>query len=195
MRWLSYITAIITTVAIALSCSERPDKEREILASLLGREIVVPDSLECRIQNTPIDYDMSASDFRIITYIDSAGCTPCKMKFPLWDRFINDLKKLDDVSVDFLMILNSEPGLEIETNIRGNLFQHPVSFDPKGTYDAVNSLPAGNAYHTLLLDADNRVICAGNPVINPKVRELYLNQILGDKPSESPVLCGTPAYA
>ena len=82
MRWLSYIAAIITVV-IALSCSERPDKEREILASLLGREIVIPDGLGCRIQNTTIDYDMSASDFRIITYIDSAGCTPCRMKLPL----------------------------------------------------------------------------------------------------------------
>lgn len=186
----------ILAIALFSSCSGRPDnREREILASLLGREIVVPDSLECRIQDTPISYDMSAADFKIITYIDSAGCTPCKMKLPLWDRFINELKKLDDVSVDFLMILNSEPGREIETNIKGNLFQHPVSFDAAGTYDAVNSLPAGNAYHTLLLDADNRVICAGNPVINPKVRELYLNQILGDQPSESPDLCGTPAYA
>ena len=93
------------------------------------------------------------------------------------------------------MILNSEPGPEIEMNVKGASFQHPIAFDPEGRYDTINSLPDGNAYYTLLLDADNRVICAGNPVINPKVRELYLNQILGDKPSESPVLCGTPAYA
>ena len=194
MRWLSYITAIIT-VAIALSCSERPDKEREILASLLGREIVIPDGLRCRIQNTPIDYDMSASDFRIITYIDSAGCTPCRMKLPLWDSFINELKKLDDVSVDFLMILNSEPGPEIETNVKGASFQHPIAFDPEGRYDTINSLPDGNAYYTLLLDADNRVICAGNPVLNPKIRELYRKQILGEQKPELPAQCVYPVYS
>ena len=117
------------------------------------------------------------------------------MKMPQWNDFINELKKSDEVSVDFLMILNSEPGPEIEMNVKGASFQHPIAFDPEGRYDTINSLPDGNAYYTLLLDADNRVICAGNPVLNPKIRELYRKQILGEQKPELPAQCVYPVYS
>ena len=83
MRISCFMILFGVLVVAASSCGGGNDKQKEILATLLGREIVIPDGLGCRIQNTPIDYDMSASDFRIITYIDSAGCTPCRMKLPL----------------------------------------------------------------------------------------------------------------
>ena len=32
--------------------------------------------------------DTSEADFILLTYIDSAGCTGCSMKLPLWIKFI-----------------------------------------------------------------------------------------------------------
>ena len=40
-------------------------------------------------------------------------------------------------------------------------------------------------FHTFLLDKDNKVLAIGNPVLNPKVKELYLRIIRGDAPSAS----------
>ena len=65
---------------IAASCGEKAEKEKSVLSSLLGREVTLPDSLVCRIQDTEIDYDMGDADFKIITYIDSTYCTTCRMK-------------------------------------------------------------------------------------------------------------------
>ena len=36
-------------------------------------------------------------------------------------------------------------------------------------------------FQTFLLDRNNRVIAIGNPIYNPKVKELYLKIIKGEK--------------
>ena len=104
---LSSVIMIVGLVMAAASCSGRVDKEKEVLASLLGREIVIPDSLVCRILDTPIDYDMSNADYKIITYIDSAGCVPCRMKLASWKEIINEYKGITDEDIEFLMIINA----------------------------------------------------------------------------------------
>ena len=46
----------------------------------------------------------------------------------------------------------------------------------------LNHFPSkGAAFHTFLLDKDNRVLAIGNPIHNPKVKELYLKIIQGEK--------------
>ena len=47
------------------------------------------------------------------------------------------------------------------------------------------------AFHTFLLDKDNKVLAIGNPVLNPKVKDLYLRIIRGESP-QAPSDAGTP---
>ena len=191
----SSVIMLIGLVLAAVSCTGRVNKEKEVLSSLLGREITIPDSLECRILDTPIDYDLNDADYKIICYIDSAGCVPCRMKMPVWNDLVNEFKSTQGVEVDFLMIVNSSPEEEIVFNIERDRFLHPVAFDCNGLFDSINRLPAGEDYHTLLLDLNNNVVCVGNPIFNPKVRELYRRIITGDKTTESPHLCLQPVVA
>ena len=192
---LSSVIMLICLVIAAASCSGRVDKEKEVLASLLGREIVIPDSLVCRILDTPIDYDMSDADYKIITYIDSAGCVPCRMKLPTWNFVINDLMTCNDKEVAFLMILNTRDYDEISYKIKQDYFRHAVMQDNEGTFMKVNDLSAEEAYHTLLLDLNNQVVAVGNPAVNPKVREVYRRIITGDNTTDSPHLCEQPVEA
>ncbi|MDE7237559.1 MAG: DUF1573 domain-containing protein [Paramuribaculum sp.] len=192
---LSSVIMLICLVIAAASCSGRVDKEKEVLSSLLGREIVIPDSLVCRILDTPIDYDMSNADYKIITYLDSAGCVPCRMKLPAWNSVINDLMTCDDKEVAFLMILNTRDYDEIGYKIKQDYFRHAVMQDNEGTFMKVNDLPAGEAYHTLLLDLNDKVIAVGNPAVNPKIREVYRRIITGDNATDSPHLCEQPVEA
>lgn len=189
---LSSVIMLISLVMAAASCSGRVDKEKEVLSSLLGREIVIPDSLVCRILDTPIDYDMSDADYKIVTYIDSAGCVPCRMKLPAWNSVINDLMACDDKEVAFLMILNTRDYDEISYKIKQDYFRHAVMQDNEGTFMKVNDLPTEEAYHTLLLDLNNQVVAIGNPAVNPKVREVYRRIITGDNTKDIPHLCEQP---
>ena len=45
----------------------------------------------------------------------------------------------------------------------------------------LNHFPTEPAYQTFLLDEDDKVLAIGNPINNPKVKELYLKIIQGEK--------------
>lgn len=171
---------LIVLVITTSSCSGRIDKEKEVLSSLLGREIVIPDGLECRIQNTPIDYDMSEADYKIITYIDSAGCVPCRMKLSFWNDIIDEFRSLDGIEVGFLMILNTRQLEEMTEVLVNDKFLHPVCFDSESLFENANSLPSRDSYHTFLLNADNEIVAVGNPSSNPKVKDIYRQVITSD---------------
>lgn len=137
--------------------------------------------MPCRIQDTPIDYDMDNADFKIITYIDSAGCTPCKMKLSRWNAVVNEFKAIEGVDVDFLMIVNMPYNLDMRLILSLDNFQHPVSFDVDGLYMQANTIPESDIYRTFLLDADNKIVAVGNPATNPKIRDVYHRIITGNR--------------
>lgn len=190
MRWSSILMLII--LGIAASCSGRSDDQREVLSGLLGREIAIPDELSAIIQGVVTPSDMSDADFKIITYIDSAGCVPCRMKLSFWNDVIDEFKATDDdINVEFLMILNTRLSAEMSRLIDEEKFMHQVCFDPEGLFEAANPLPRPDPYHTFLLNADNEIVAVGNPVANPKVMDIY-RKIISPEPTHINLLCRRP---
>ncbi len=162
---------------VMTSCSGSNKEQRGIVAEWTGKEIVIPEGLGFQVDNIPVDYDFDAADFKIVTYVDSAGCTNCRMKLKDWDKVIDGFRSSPDVDVSFLMIVDSDKREEIERLVKDNDFHHPVSIDSAGLFRKANPLPSKPEHQTFLLDADNKVIALGNPVQNPKIRELYARLI------------------
>ena len=52
-------------------------------------------------------------------------------------------------------------------------FDYPVIFDPDDQFRKKNNLNENNIFHTMLVDANNKVIIIGNPVNNVKMQNLY----------------------
>lgn len=46
--------------------------------------------------------------------------------------------------------------------------------------NSLNHFPSDERFQTFLLDKDNRVLAVGNPIHNPKIKELYLKIIRGE---------------
>lgn len=44
----------------------------------------------------------------------------------------------------------------------------------------MNHFPSERAFQTFLLDRENKIIAIGNPILNPKVKELYLKILTGN---------------
>lgn len=185
---------MLLALLVYASCTSRIDNEQQVLSELYGSEIQLLDGLTCEIQGTSVRVNPADADYTIICYIDSAGCTPCRMKLPLWDEVVNELSAYDS-DVLFVMILGSRRDAKIESNLERESFQHPVCYDSTGLFAASNPLPHGSPYHTLLLDGDSRVVCVGNPVFNPKIRDLYRRVIAGDSASRSKPLSLNATYA
>ena len=68
--------------------------------------------------------------------------------------------------------------------VRKDDFQYPVFIDEKGAFDALNHFPNEMMFQTFLLDKENKVVALGNPVLNPKVKELYLEKLTGMQESK-----------
>lgn len=188
---------MLTATLLMLAACERHAEQREAVTALMGREIAVPEGLQARILDIPVDFEPGA-DFTVVCYIDSAGCTPCRMKLPVWNEVINSYKAIPGRDVSFVMILQSPDTTETGYNLRRDNFMHPVAMDRAGSFAAVNSLPPDEATHTLLLDSDGRVTAIGNPALNPKIRELYRRIISGSDeapPKTDKPLCQNPVAA
>ena len=75
--------------------------------------------------------------------------------------------------------------------LRINRFDYPMNIDRNDSLEILNSFPKEIAFQTFLLDKDNKVLAIGNPVLNPKVKDLYLRIIRGESP-QAPSDAGTP---
>ena len=70
-------------------------------------------------------------------------------------------------------------------------FNYPICIDVENLFNKLNHFPSDINYQTFLLDKDNKVLAIGNPVLNPKVKDLYLRIIRGESPQASSD-AGTP---
>ncbi len=127
-----------------------------------------------------IDYDIHVG-YKILTYVDSTGCTSCKLRLPEWKRFMSVVDSVTSRSVQFLFFLNTKDRRDIRHTLRTDHFHHPICIDVEDSLNRLNNFPKDMAFQTFLLDKTNKIIAIGNPVLNPKVKELYLKVLQGEE--------------
>lgn len=80
---------LLTAMFSIHSCKSDKDRIAEIVEYWQGREIKFPEVMTDFLTGDTID--LSEADFTIFNYVDSVGCTGCKMKMPIWLEFLNSL--------------------------------------------------------------------------------------------------------
>lgn len=161
------------------SCQET-EKERvsRLVREWEGKGIVYPHNAHFSILGRDTNY-LPKSEYTIVAYVDSIGCTSCKLQLPQWKRLIAQLDSIENTTV--LFFLHPKDKKEMAYILERDNFTHPVCIDEKDAFNKLNKFPIDMTFQTFLLDKDNNVIAIGNPVHNPNVKELYLKLILGDK--------------
>ena len=175
----NFVIIILSLVAFASCGKSNKDKSFSLLQKWIGKELSFPaspvftiqgkDTVEYHIQNT----------YKILTYIDSTGCTSCKLKFAEWGKFITVVDSMRPHTVQFLFFLCPKDGMEIYQTLRVERLKYPICIDEGDYLNKLNHFPADMAFQTFLLDKNNKVVAIGNPIHNLKVRELYLKIIQG----------------
>jgi hypothetical protein len=168
------------------SCQEN-DKER--IARLLNewnrKEIKFPPHSVFTIQGKDtVTMDYRIAEFKVITYVDSIGCTSCKLQLHRWKELIAEMDSVTSGTVPFLFYFHPKDVKELCYLLRRDAFNNPVCFDEMDDFNKLNRFPSDMTFQSFLLDKENRVIGMGNPVHNPKVKELYLMKITGEKQQE-----------
>lgn len=145
-----------------------------------GKVIVYPDSMRFVALGVDTNY-VPKSDYTIITYVDSMGCTSCKLQLSQWKNFMAQLDSIKETSVAILFFLHSKDKKEVTYVMKQSNFIYPVCIDETDAFNRLNKFPNDAAFQTFLLDKSSKVIAIGNPVYNPQVKELYLKILSGDK--------------
>ena len=186
-RGVRRIVTLIMCVWMLASCQEsREEAMLRLVNEWNGKEIKFPARSVFTIQGKDtVDIEFGKADYKVITYIDSVGCTSCKLQLPQWKKLVAEVDSLTGGSVPFLFYFHPKDRKELHYLTRRDDFTNPVCFDERDELNRLNQFPTDMTFQTFLLNKDNKVVAMGNPVHNPKVKELYLGLITGSRSSES----------
>ena len=172
------------------SCRDR--KREEVIAIVnewAGKEIKFPENVPCYVsgQETLSEFcdDCFHKEFKILLYVDSTGCSSCRLQLFEWKQLIEEVDSLFQEKVGFLLFFQPKNLSDIDFLYIRDGFDYPVFIDPTGTINRLNQFPQAMQYQCFLLDGDNKVAAIGNPVSNMKIWELYKKQIADGKNVET----------
>ncbi len=162
------------------------DIEKRQISSLIqeweGKEIVFPvNPVFINQDGDTVIFNYSNSKYRILLYIDSIGCTSCKLRLPQWKEFIQELNSFKRNEVAFIFYSHQKNKKELSYIVKRDDFIYPICIDQQSEFYRLNKIPNNSSFQTFLLDNKNRVMAIGNPIHNPKIRDLYIQIIQGDK--------------
>ena len=179
---------LIMCVLLFPSCQEsRKEAMLRLVSEWKEKEVKFPEHSVFTVQGKDtVDFEFRHADYKVVTYIDSVGCTSCKLQRPRWKELLAEVDSLMEGSVPFLFYFHPKDMKELRYLTRRDRFTYPVCFDEKDEFNRLNRFPKEMMLQTFLLDKDNKVLAIGNPVLNPKVKELYVSLITGRKENRSP---------
>lgn len=177
---MKYITLIMCVWVLA-SCQESKEEAMlRLVSEWNGKEIKFPShSTFTVLGKDTVDFIFADADYKVLTYIDSVGCASCKLQLPRWKEWVHEVDSLTGGQVPFLFYLHPKDMKELRYLTRRDGFSYPVCYDEKDELNRLNRFPSDMTFQTFLLDRNNRVVAIGNPIHNPKVKDLYLSLMTG----------------
>jgi hypothetical protein len=180
-----FCISVIFIVLFLSACKENNNvnKVELLVKEWTGKTIKIPE-IEPIIPYTRTGYSNNdnSSQYKILFYIDSTGCTKCKLQLHLWLSLIEKYK----YKTTFLFFFHIKNKEELLSFLKEERLNHKVYIDTNDELNKLNRFPSNPQFQCFLLDKDNKVLAIGNPVNNTKVHELYRKIITGetsDKPS------------
>jgi hypothetical protein len=140
------------TLLTLYSCNDRENKQNitRLVNEWNGKEIVFsehPVFTRFTKDDTEIDtvdcLTSLKSEYKVLIYVDSTGCTACKLKLQIWKEFIMqvDSDSVTDKQTPFLFFIHSKDLAELRYIFLTKWFDYPVCVD---TGDELNRL---NKFH------------------------------------------------
>lgn len=125
-------------------------------------------------------YKFTEAPIKLMVWYDSLSCASCQIvSMYEWDDIIKQAHLFEKwLNIIFLFTLSREDIYEAGMMFKRISFHYPVFIDQNGTFVKQNpNLPQNKQLHIFLLDKNNKVVMAGNPLRNPKLWELYKSTI------------------
>lgn len=182
MKRLLVTISFTITAILFFSCTyiKKEDEITRLISEWSGREILFPKEIYFTIYGKDtVKYPTKHSRYSIVRYMNSVGCTSCKLQPHMWKKYISMLSPANGEEIPVLFFLCPTNREELINLLASNYFDHPVCIDENDTFNKLNKFPDKIDFQTFLLNEENRVVAMGNPIHNHKVRDLYIDIIQG----------------
>lgn len=179
--------AVVTFTLCTIACQDNGRKAiARTVAQWQGRTVQMPEGAVFTVQaRDTVAMDLYAPAHKVLVYVDSTGCTSCRLQLHEWKKFIAEVDSATGGRVPFLFFLSPKSVKEARYITRRDDFTYPICVDMQNRLDSLNRFPEQDMFHTFLLDSDNRVAVIGNPIHNRAVRDLYMKTLTGRETEKS----------
>ncbi len=144
-----------------------------------GKEIKFPaESVFTQYMYDTVKYDTDLN-FKLMVYVDSIGCTSCKLQLHKWKSFLHEMDSVSNDKIALLFYVCPNDKREFEHILKRDKFDYPICVDEHDSLNIMNHFSSDPRFQVFLLDKKNRVIAVGSPILNPKIKDLYFNMLLG----------------
>lgn len=165
------------------SCGDKSKNSiDDMVKGWIGKKIIFPLSTSLIVygEKDSVDLLQIKADYRIVSYVDAEGCISCKLQLPHWKRFLEEVDSANlGGRVPFLFYFYPENKSELRLLLERYNFTYPIYIDENDSLNKLNHFPTDVMFQTFLLDGNNKVLVIGSPVLNPKIKDLYLKIIQG----------------
>lgn len=181
--WLIMFSTII------LSCKNNDSNKKiaKIVQQWQNKEIIFPDDMTfTKYGIDTIEFKVPSTSYKILMYVDSIGCTSCKLQLHKWKEFISELDSLTNSSFPVIFFFHPKDMREISYLLKRDGIEIPICIDLDDELNALNNFPSSQEFQTFLLNEENKVVYIGNPILNTRVKEMFLSEV-----SNSPYIAST----
>lgn len=175
---MKYLYALCIALSFCFCTDRRLAKE---VTQIINRQIVLTNDLVVvgENQDTVLNNFMKAP-IKLLVWYDSLSCATCEVgKMIEWNAIIKYAASFGSwFNILFLFTPQKQDVFRVKIALRTHELDYPLFIDQNASFVKLNpQLPKNRQLHTFLLDKNNKVVMAGNPLYNPALWRLYISAI------------------
>ena len=174
----AFLIFSFSLILLMSSCKSSVTRRAEkVVKEWQGKEVIFPkSSVFTKFGKDTISISNHAK-YKVLVYVDSTGCTECKLQLSHWQNVISGIDSISENEVEYLFYINPKNRKELHYLLKRNSFTIPICVDLSDSLNKLNKFPSELMFQTFLLDENNKVLLIGSPIRSDAVKKLYYNKI------------------
>jgi len=150
------------------------EKIKDDVDFYLGQKLKIPSVSLPFINGNCDTLEMKNKKYKVLLFLDSNQCTPCRFQAESWKYLIERYEKMEK-NISFLFFVAKKKDNEkFIQNIIFLNFKYPIYELSPFDRDSISPLICRNKnINVFLVDKNNAIIAVGNPIENSEVLKLY----------------------
>lgn len=173
----SYNFIIVLVILLISSC--KTSIVDQVYNDYLNRNIILIDTFIIKDRNRILTQseknNLFAKKLKFVISIDGY-CEICFSQLKSWNDSLLRIDKFDTSKISLLFYVHGKNYDPFNCYIESIKFDYPIIYDTANYFVKINHLPNDNLFNNMLI-VDNKIALIGNPVLRPKLAEIYLDYI------------------